>query len=186
MPPRAKAKTPSTTSRKPRAKAPAKPARAKPARAKPARAKPAAPRARAAPAGPRPTAGKRILAHLGITDAELAAFVPPGKLWTRAVFLCELLSPLDEAALAARFAGRYGVVDQRTSRGGRADVRTITLTVPGRYVAYTFWREGARWKCEAAFREMGTFWHSNHAIWARFKQLELPTIDATDVVDLTA
>jgi len=154
-----------------------------------AAAKPTA--ARAPAAGPKPSAGKRILDHLGITDADLAAFVPGGPLPSRAVFWCQFDTKLDLDAIAAAFDGDYAVikrVDRKFPPGappGGVDVPKVVLSVPGKYVAYMLYEQDGRWQLETAFREMGTGWGSNRAVYERFKRLELARIGAKKIVELT-
>ena len=158
-------------------------------------------RAAAAGAGPRlvGTAGRRILGHLGLTDAELFAFLPAdAPKWLRGVLWCQfdLAHSLDD--IEAHFRGRYETSfydDVRFPPDGPEEgvpVRTLTLRPPGRYVAYTFYGmrdeayvESGSYQLEANFGAMGTVWGSNRAIYERFTALELSELGATNVRERT-
>jgi hypothetical protein len=71
-------------------------------------------------------------------------------------------------------------------------VRSVTLRPKGRYASYTFYGmrgdryvEDGCYQLEAAFRESGTIWGPNRAIYERFKALELPALGATNVSERT-
>lgn len=158
-------------------------------------------RAAAAGAGPRlvGTAGRRILGHLGLSDAELFAFLPAdAPKWLRGVLWCQfdLARSLDD--IEAHFRGRYETSfydDVRFPPDGPEEgvpVRTLTLRPPGRYVAYTFYGmrdeayvQSGSYQLEANFGAMGTVWGSNRAIYERFKALELSELGATNVRERT-
>jgi hypothetical protein len=199
---KAKASAKKATPR-PKPKTKTKPAATKPAVAKPAAAAIAKP-AMTAPKvkGDRKlvgTAGKQILEDLGLTDAELAAFIPPeAPKWVRGVFWCQLELGLTLEEIARHFEGRYVVErydDLKFPEDGPEEgisVRSVTLRPKGRYASYTFYGmrgdryvEDGCYQLEAAFRESGTIWGSNRAIYERFKALELPALGATNVSERT-
>lgn len=145
------------------------------------------------------SAGARVLGDLGLTDAELFAFLPAdAPRWIRGVLWCqfELARSIEE--IAAHFQGRYEVtwsVDPRFPPAGPAEgipVRTLTLRPRGRYVAYLIYGmrgeayvEDGSFQLEAAFHRSGTAWGSNRAIYERFKAIELTGLGATGVRELT-
>jgi hypothetical protein len=178
----------------------AKPATAKPATAKPATAKPAdAAPAKAAASLLRGSAGKKILADLGLTNEELHAFLPAdAPKWVRSVLWCQfdLARSLEE--IEAHFRGRFETSmheDVKFPPDGPDQgipVRSVTVRPASRYVAYTFYGmrgeqyvESGSYQLEAAFGESGTTWGSNRAVYERFKALELPELGATNVRELT-
>ena len=150
-------------------------------------------------AGPKPSAGPRILGDLGITDAELAAFLPPdAPRFLRGVFWCQFehAGSLDD--IAAHFALRFKVarsVDLKFPPDGPEagiEVDTLTLVPTGRYVAYMFYAmRGERYggdgcfQLEAAFQAMGTAWGSNRAVYERFKAVELRALGVTSFDERT-
>jgi hypothetical protein len=145
------------------------------------------------------TAGPRVLGDLGLTDAELAAFLPPdAPKWLRGVFGCQFEGPPSLDAIAAHFAGRYTVerrYELKFPPDGPEDgvsVDAVIVRPKGQYVVYVFY--GMRgetyvvdgsWQLEVSFRESGTDWGSNRAVYERFKAVELPGLGARDVVELT-
>ena len=148
----------------------------------------------------RGSAGPQILKDLGLTDLELAAFLPPdAPRWVRGVFWCQFEGPASLDEIAGHFASRYAVhrsdADLRFPAGGPAGgvpVRTVTLTPKGRYVSYVFlgmrgetYGEQGTWQLEATFRASGTDWGSNRAVYERFKALELPGLGARDLIERT-
>lgn len=198
---------------KARGATPAKPASAKtaPAKTAPAKAAPTTP-AKAAPTAPakatakpapatllRGSAGKKILADLGLTNEELHAFLPAAApTWVRSVLWCQfdLARSLEE--IEAHFRGRFETSmheDVKFPPDGPDEgipVRSVTVRPTSRYVAYTFYGmrgdeyvEGGSYQLEATFRESGTTWGSNRAVYERFKALELPELGATNVRELT-
>jgi hypothetical protein len=195
----AKRKPAKKTPARPAAASPPRPASAVPAKAVGARTAPRSPRA-----GLRPTAGPLILGDLGITDEELAAFLPTGAPeWVRGVLWCQFDRPGTLADIEAHFlappqAERYSV-SRATEHRFQGDADTVGVQVPslvlrpkGKYVAYVIYGmrgdryvEDGRWQLESTFREMGTRWGSNRAIHERFKSLELSALGATNVVELT-
>lgn len=146
------------------------------------------------------SAGPRILKDLGLTDAELFAFLPSdAPKWVRSVFWCQFESDRTLDELMHHFAQRYEVTlatEPKFPEGapvGGVKVRMLSLRPPGKYVAYTFYgMRGERYvedgslQLEVSFRESGTEWGSNRAVYERFKALELPGIVARKLVELTA
>jgi len=149
--------------------------------------------------GPKPSAGPRILGDLGLTDGELAAFLPPdAPRFLRGVFWCqfERAGSLDD--IAAHFAPRFDVkrvVDRKFPPDGPEDgfdVPTIVLLPKEKYVAYSFYAmrgesyggEGC-FQLEATFHAMGTAWGSNRAVYERFKAVELRALGVTSVLERT-
>lgn len=176
---------------------------------KPTQAKPKVSKAPTAPSTPRSakpatprlrgSAGKKILADLGITNEELHAFLPAdAPKWLRGVFWCQLdlAQPLE--AIAQHFDGRYDVSIADSVRfppdapPEGIEIRTLIVRPPSHYCAYTLYpmrgdvygAEGS-YQLEASFREMGAQWGSNRAVYERFKALELPPLGATNVRELT-
>ncbi|MBN8612684.1 MAG: hypothetical protein J0L92_18965 [Deltaproteobacteria bacterium] len=147
----------------------------------------------------RGSAGKKILADLGIRNEELHAFLPAdAPKWLRGVFWCQLdlASPLE--TIAAHFEGRYDVSIEDSLRfppdapAEGISVRTLTVRPKGHYCAYSFFTKrdeqyGAEgsYQLEVSFREMGAQWGSNRAVYERFKAIELPPLGATNVRELT-
>jgi hypothetical protein len=147
----------------------------------------------------RGSAGKKILADLGITNEELHAFLPAdAPKWLRGVFWCQLdlASPLE--TIAKHFEDRYHVsIDDglRFPPDGPAEgvaVRTLVVRPKGRYCTYSFFAmrgeeygASGSYQVEATFREMGAQWGSNRAVYERFKAVELPPLGATNVRELT-
>jgi hypothetical protein len=145
------------------------------------------------------SAGPRVLDDLGLTDAELAAFLPPdAPRWVRSVLWCQFEGPASLEAIAAHFSSRFTVtrsVDKRFPPDGPAegvDVPTVALRPKGRYVTYLFYGmrgdtyvEDGSWQFEAAFHGSGTDWGSNRAVYERFKSVELPALGARAVVERT-
>lgn len=145
------------------------------------------------------SAGPRILKDLGLTDAELFAFLPPdAPKWLRGVFWCQFECDRTLDELMRTFAERYEVTlgtEPKFPEGaplGGVKVRVLSLRPPGKYVAYTFYgMRGARYvedgsfQLEVSFRESGTEWGSNRAVYERFKALELPGIGARKLIELT-
>lgn len=161
-------------------------------------AKPKAAPKRAAPTL-KGSAGPKILKDLGLTDAELFAFLPPdAPKWLRGVFWCQFECDRTLDELMRTFAERYEVTlvaspkfpDDGPPEG--IPVRQLTLQPKGKYVAYTLYgMRGARYvedgsfQLEVSFRESGTEWGSNRAVYERFKALELPGIGARKLIELT-
>ncbi len=145
------------------------------------------------------SAGPLVLDDLGLTDAELAAFLPPdAPRWVRSVLWCQFEGPASLDAIAAHFAGRYAVtraIEQRFPPDGPAEgvaIATVTLRPKGRYVAYCFYGmrgesyvEDGSWQLEATFHGSGTDWGSNRAVYERFKAVELAGLGARAVVERT-
>lgn len=189
----------------------------------PKRGKPAAPRAVRVPAdappkkvvgartGPkpvrspfRPSAGPLVLKDLGLTDEELAAFLPEdAPKWVRSVLWCQFdrkgtLADIEKHFMKPANAERY-TVSRGTEHRFQGDDDTVGVQLPslvlrpkGRYVAYVIYGmrgdvyvEDGRWQLEATFRESGTPWGSNRAVYERFKATELPALGAKNVVELT-
>lgn len=147
----------------------------------------------------RGSAGARILADLGLDDAELARFLPAdAPRWIRSVLCCQFTGPRSLDAIAAHFAGRFEItrtVDKKFTDDGPPegiDVPTLSLRPKGKYVAYMFYGmngdryvEDGTWQLEAAFREAGTDWGSNRAVYERFKAVELAELGARDITERT-
>jgi hypothetical protein len=140
------------------------------------------------------TAGPQILKDLGLTDEELLAFLPPeAPKWLRGVLWCSFESPLTLDEIAAHFAPRYAVkfIDNMDPPDPVNGHRILLVRPKGRYVTYSFegastpYAEKSPWRLEAGFRESGTEWGSNRAVYERFKALELPGLKATQVQELT-
>lgn len=145
------------------------------------------------------TAGPQILKDLGLTDAELAGFLPAdAPRWVRGVFWCQFEGPASLDAFAERFAGRFTVtrtVDKKFPPDGPddgLDVPMVLLRPKGKYVTYAFYGmrgetyvEDGSWQLEVSFRESGADWGSNRAVYERFKAVELPGLGARGVVELT-
>jgi hypothetical protein len=145
------------------------------------------------------SAGASILTDLGLTDAELFAFLPPdAPKWIRGVFWCQFECDRSLDELMRHFAERYDVTLgtwPKFPEGAPADgipVRQLTLRRKGRYAAYTFYgMRGDRYiedgslQLETSFGASGTAWGSNRAVYERFKQVELPAIGARNIVERT-
>jgi hypothetical protein len=145
------------------------------------------------------SAGPQILKDLGLTDAELAGFLPAdAPRWVRGVFWCQFEGPASLDVIAEHFAGRFTVtrtVDKKFPPDGPddgLDVAMVLLRPKGRYVTYMFYgmrgetyAEDGSWQLEVSFRESGTDWGSNRAVYERFKAVELPGLGARGVVELT-
>ena len=145
------------------------------------------------PVGPRPSAGPRILKDLGLTDAELQAFLPAdAPKWIRYVFACDVTLPLEPDAIARHFADRFEVTvrDERprsVSAPPDTTVRVVSLRPKGKYVSYTFTPTltgPGRYQLQVALAGSDTGWGSNRAIYERFKKVELPGLGATDLVEV--
>ncbi|MBL8618583.1 MAG: hypothetical protein JNM72_23425 [Deltaproteobacteria bacterium] len=149
----------------------------------------------------RGSAGPRVLNDIGLTDAELAAFLPPeAPTLLRSVLWCQFSGPARLEDIAAAFADRYTtrlVPDARRFPPDGPEegvpVREVELMTRGRYARYTFlgmrgdhYIEDGHFQLEATFFGAGTGWGSNRALYSRFKALELPRIGAVDIVELTA
>lgn len=159
-----------------------------------AKAKPAVSASLAPSPKLKPSAGPAVLKDLGITDAELHAFLPPNaSKWLRGVLWCsfEWDGTLDEleAALSARYTTRF---IQNKDPPDPVNGHRILLAWPkGRYVTYSFqgsskpYAERSPWRLEAGFREMGTPWGSNRAVYERFKAVELVKLGAKNIEELT-
>lgn len=146
----------------------------------------------------RGSAGPRILQDLGLTDAELAAFLPsdapPRVRW---VFWCQFEGPGSLDAIAAHFEPRFPVtraIAVKYPGNGRPEISVpgVTLATTGRYVSYTFYGmrgdtycEDGSWQLEVAFRESGTSWGSNRAVYERFKAIELASLGARGIIERT-
>lgn len=187
---------------KPRAGKPSKPT-PKPLKKEPAASTRKAPPAKPAKGSAAPklkgSAGARILTDLGLTDAELLAFLPPdAPKWIRGVFWCQFACDRSLDELMRHFAERYDVTlgtwpkfpEDAPAEG--IPVRQLTLRPKGRYVAYTFYGmrgdryvEDGSFQLETSFGASGTEWGSNRAVYERFKQLELPPIGARNIVERT-
>lgn len=145
------------------------------------------------------SAGKMILGDLRIDDAALAAFLPAdAPRWIRGVLWCQFEGPASLDAIAAHFAPRLEVVrrvDRNFPEGGPedgVDVPSVSLRPKGKYVAYTFYGmrgdtyvEDGSWQLVASFRETGTEWGSNRAVYERFKAVELVGLGARSIVERT-
>lgn len=183
-------------------KAPARKAPAKKAPVKKASAKKAvkkAPTKEAKTPKLKGSAGPRILGDLGLTDAELFAFLPPdAPKWVLGVFWCQFECDATLEDLMRHFGERYEVsldTSPRFPEGGPPEgipVRTLTLRPKGKYVAYMFYGmrgtqyvEDGSFQLEAAFHASGTSWGSNRAVYERFKALELPKIGARNILERT-
>ncbi len=144
------------------------------------------------------TAGAQVLGDLGLTNDELFAFLPDEEKWVRGVFWCQLELPLSLEQIGTHFEGRYSVEfgdGLKFPPDGPDDgipIRTVTLSPKGRYVHYTFYGmrgdeyvSDGSFQLEASFRESGTSWGSNRAVYERFKALELGSLGVTRVNELT-
>lgn len=145
------------------------------------------------------SAGPLILKDLGITDAELAAFLPvDAPRWVRGVLWCQFEGPSSLDEIAQYFADRFTIkhfLGKRFPPGGPPDgidVPTIFLQPKGKYVSYMFYGmrgdtyvEDGSWQFEAAFRQSGRDWGSNRAVYERFKALELPGLGARNIIERT-
>lgn len=158
------------------------------------KAKPSSSQPPVAPPKLKPSAGPAVLKDLGITDAELHAFLPAdAPTWVRGVFWCsfEWAGTLDEleAKLSARYTTKF---IQNSDPPDPVNGHRILLAWPkGRYVTYSFegaaspYAEQSPWKLEAGFRESGTPWGSNRAVYERFKSVELTKLKAKNINELT-
>lgn len=152
----------------------------------------------------RPSAGPRILSDLGITDDQLGAFLPSVETPViRGVFWCQFdrkgtLEDIEKHFMKSPQADRYDVSRSTEHRFTSDDdvtgvqVPSVVLRPKGKYVAYVIYGKrgeqyvaDGRWQLEASFREMGTYWGSNQAVFERFKATELPALGAKKVVELT-
>jgi hypothetical protein len=145
------------------------------------------------------SAGPRVLSDLGITDVELASFIPAtASHWLRAVLWCQFEGPTSLDAIEKHLAGRFDVkrsVHKKFPPDGPDegfDVPALTCTPKGRYVTWCFYGmrgdvycEDGSWQLEGTFRAMGTEWGSNRAIYERFKAIALPTLGARNIVERT-
>ena len=160
------------------------------------KAKKSAKRAASAPVKTvfKPSAGPAVLKDLGITDAELAAFLPKdAPKWVRGVFWCdfEWRGSLDE--LEQKLSDRYTVrfIANKDPPDPVNGHRILLAWPKGRYVTYSFkgasepYREGSPWRLEAGFRESGKEWGSNRAVYERFKAIELKKLGAENIRELT-
>ncbi len=166
----------------------------KPAVQRTAKAKPSSSQPPVAPPKLKPSAGPAVLKDLGITDAELYAFLPAdAPTWVRGVFWCsfEWAGTLDEleAKLSARYTTKFIA---NSDPPDPVNGHRILLAWPkGRYVTYSFegaaspYAEQSPWKLEAGFRESGTPWGSNRAVYERFKSVELTKLKAKNINELT-
>ncbi len=148
----------------------------------------------------RGSAGPAVLKDLGVTDAELAAFLPAtAPRANRAVFWCQFEGPPSLDAIASHFAGRFAVdrlVASRYPPDGAEEgvaVEQVWLRPRGRYVTYMLYGmrgeayvEDGSWQLEAAFRGAGALWGSNRAVYERFKAVELTALGVRNVVERTA
>ena len=145
------------------------------------------------------SAGPKILKDLGLNDAALAAFLPPGAPHVvRGVFWCRFEGPPSLDAIAAHFSGRFDVsrtVGKKMPPGGPPDGYDVPMVVvrpKGRYVAYLFYgmrgevyvKDGS-WQLEDCFHASGTGWGSNRAVYERFKAVELAALGARNVLERT-
>lgn len=135
-----------------------------------------------------------ILKDLGLTDEQLHAFLPlDAPKWVRSVFWCSFESPLGLDEIAAHFSKRYAVkfIDNKDPPDPVNGHRLLLVRPKGRYATYVFegmstpYAEKSPWKLEGGFRQSGTDWGSNRAVYERFKTLELPGLNATNVQELT-
>ena len=129
----------------------------------------------------RGSAGPRILGHLGLDDAALAAYLAAdAPRWVRGVLWCQFEGPASLDAIAAHFSAAYTLsrsVDPHVLPDEtEVLVPSVHLRVPGRYVAYSFYGkrgdtyvEDGSWQFVATFRESGTDWGSNRAVYERFR-----------------
>jgi hypothetical protein len=145
------------------------------------------------------TAGRKILAQLGLTDAELLAFLPAdAPKWLRSVLWCQFDLARSLEDIESYFRGRYETSFSDDLKfppdgpKGGVSVRMLVVRPEGRYVTYMLYAmrgerygESGSYQLEAAFGESGTSWGSNRAIYERFKALELPALGATNVRELT-
>lgn len=142
----------------------------------------------------KPSAGPAVLKDLGITDAELHAFLPPSAAkFLRGVLWCtfEWEGTLDEleAQLSARYTTRF--IQNKDPPDPVKGHRILLAWPKGRYVTYSFegsskpYAERSPWRLEAGFREMGTPWGSNRAVYERFKAVELSKLGAKNIKELT-
>ncbi|MBL8680456.1 MAG: hypothetical protein JNK05_14860 [Myxococcales bacterium] len=145
------------------------------------------------------SAGAAILKDLGLTDAELKAFLPAdAPKWLRAAFWCQFDCDLSLDELARHFEKRFAVeivVEPKFPDPGPPDgipVRQVIFMPAGRYAQFRFYgMRGERYvedgsvQLEVSFGSLGAPWGSNRAVYERFKQLELPAIGARNVVERT-
>lgn len=102
------------------------------------------------------SAGPLILKDLGITNAELAAFLPvDAPHWIRGVFWCQVEGPKSLDEIAAHFADRFAITHfsgKKFPPGGPpdgVDVPTISLwqmadlRVPKNRVPRVLWRDAS-------------------------------------------
>lgn len=143
--------------------------------------------------------GPLILKDLGITDVELAAFLPvDAPRWVRGVFWCQFEGPESLDAIAAHFEDRYTVkhvAGKKFPPGGPpdgVDLPMIIVQPKGKYASYMFYGmrgdlyvEDGSWQLEAAFRESGRDWGSNRAVYERFKALELTKLGVRNITERT-
>jgi len=146
----------------------------------------------------KPSADRRVLKDLKLTDAELAAFLPP-KPWglgrLRAVFWCQFALDKSVDELAAMFGAPYKVrirSDIKDPPRSVDNVRNVVIFPTGRYCVFNFIpMRGSKhnvagyFQLEVTFRSLGTPWASNHAVYERFKKIELSRIGARSIRELT-
>jgi hypothetical protein len=114
------------------------------------------------------------------------------------VFWCQFEGPASLDAIAAWFAERFAVrhgVAVKFPPGAPEEgfeMPSVILQPKGKYVTYEFYGmrgatyvEDGSWQLEVTFRESGTDWGSNRAIYERFKALELGPLGAVSVMELT-
>jgi hypothetical protein len=164
---------------------------------------PTASKERRAPTAKKPTAfkpsvGAKVLKDLKLTDAELAAFLP-AKPWglgrLRAVFWCQFKLDKSVDEVAAMFGAPYKVrisADIKDPPRSEGAVRNVVIFPPGRYCVYNLipmrgkqHNVAGSFQLQVTFRSLGTAWASNHAIYERFKAIELARIGARSIRELT-
>ena len=143
----------------------------------------------------RPSAGPLVLKDLGMTDAELAAFVPDAKPLMRGVYWCqfELDKTVDE--LLPMFRPPYRVKigpDIKDPPRSTGAVPNLRLWPKGGYCMFNFvpqrgskFNVAGSYQLMVTFRSFGTPWGSNQAVYERFKAVELVRLGAHAVRELT-
>jgi hypothetical protein len=143
----------------------------------------------------RPSAGPLVLKDLGMTDAELAAFVPGPKPLMRGVYWCqfELDKTVDE--LLPMFRPPYRVKigpDIKDPPRSAGAVPNLRLWPKGGYCMFNFipqqgskFNVAGHYQLMVTFRSFGTPWGSNQAVYERFKAVELTRLGAHAVRELT-
>jgi hypothetical protein len=130
-------------------------------------------------------ASKRVVSrYLASNREELQKYLPtagPGPL--RAVWWCDFDCRLDLPGMLAALRPMPELKWAILSDSTRGPVLQGHSPYPS--IVFLFYAKKKRWRLEVLFRQQGTRWGSNEALYRRFKNEALPRLRATAIEELS-